>query len=144
MAEIVVTAARVAPVFPNDFEAYDFLGGTAVAPGKALRINSSGKVIHATAGGTADVTTARFTGIALGSAGINNGVTVLKRGHVYGYTLTNQAYGAPIYLGADGVLQDAPGTPEVLVGRVVPLSDNPAAPTKVLYVDANWATEPSA
>ena len=95
-----VTVSRVAPVYPQEAEIYDFVAGTAVAPGDAVRLDAtSGKLLLASAG-TAD--TSKFKGIALGSAGAGQGVSVLKRGHVYGFDISAVDYAAPIYLDNTG------------------------------------------
>ena len=62
------------------------------------------------------------------------GVEVLTRGLVAGFTLTSQAYGATIYLSdtATGILGDAAGTVSTKIGRVWPSSDGSL--TKVLFV----------
>ena len=79
-------------------------------------------------------------GIALNAAGAGEPVDVLKRGHVYGYTLTNQSHDDPIFLSdTAGALADAAGTLEVPVGLVAPMADKDL--TKVLYVDARWGAD---
>lgn len=130
-----VTVNRVAPVYPQEAEIYDFVAGTAVAPGDAVRIDTtSGKLILAEGTGAA---TSKFRGLALGSAGAGQGISVLKRGHAYGFDLTGVDYGAPIYLdNAAGDIGTAAGSVSVVVGMVVGLPDD--SRTKVIYVDANW------
>lgn len=131
---LTLTPGRVAPVYPQDAEIYDVVAGTAISPGAALRLDTSGQAVLADATGTAS---SRFRGLALGSAGGGQGLSLLKRGHVYGYDLSALAYGAPVYLDNDaGALSSAAGSVSVVVGTVVSLPDH--ARTKVLYLDADW------
>ena len=134
MAQITVTAAQVAPVFPDRAEIYDFIASATITKGQAVYQDASGGV--ALADGSTD-STAQFKGIAVTGAGTGGAVSVLKRGHVYGFTLSSADYDALLYV-ADtaGVLSDAAGTVTAGVGRVVGLTD--ADRTKVLYVDADW------
>lgn len=130
-----VTVNRVAPVYPQEAEVYDFVAGTAIAPGDAVRVDTtSGKLILADA---TEAAKSKFRGLALGSAGAGQGVSVVKRGHVYGYDLTGIDYGAPIYLdNTAGDIGTAAGTVSVVAGMVVSLPDD--SRTKVIYVDADW------
>ncbi len=136
MADIALTAARIAVVFPEQAEIYDMIAAVALTKGQAVYQNSSGKaaVADANAGSGAE----DFLGIALNAAGAGGAVSILKRGHVAGFTIS-QAYDAPIYLSdTAGALADAPSaTNPIPVGRVVPLTDGPTL-TKVLYVNAAW------
>jgi len=132
--EIALTEAKIAAVFPRQAEIYDLVAGVAIAKGEAVYIDSNG---HA---GVADANAAgyqQFRGIALNAAGIGQAVSVLKRGHIYGFTVSGMAYDAVAYLSdTAGDLSTAVGTMTVNCGRVVPLSDNDH--TKVLYVEADW------
>lgn len=132
MTDIVVTADQVGAVFPDEAEIYSFIAAATITKGLPLYITSAGKVDIADANGSG---TDLFCGIALEGGGAGQAISVLKRGHVYGYTLTSQAYAAPIYVSNTvGTLADAAGSTSLLVGHVVPLS-NPSL-TKVLYVNA--------
>lgn len=136
MATLTPTVARIAPVFPEEAEIYDFVAGSAIVPGDAVRIDTTtGKAILADGTGTA---ASKFRGVALGSAGAGQGVSVLKRGHVYGYDLGTVAYGDPIYVSnTAGDLDTAAGTVSRVAGMIVPLS-NSGTPEKLLYIDADW------
>lgn len=77
-------------------------------------------------------------GIALNKAGIRRAVTVIRYGIVDGFDLSALDYGAPIYLSdTDGLLADASGTVDVLIGHVMPRTGVPlgTAFDKVLFVD---------
>jgi len=136
MSDLTLTATQIAPVFPVDAEIFDLIAAVAITAGQAVYQNSSGKaaLADADAGSGAE----QFRGIALNSAGVGQAVSVLKRGHLYGFTLSGLAYDGAAWLSnTAGALADAPSSANpVRAGRVVSLSD--ANLTKVLYVDAQW------
>lgn len=135
MAQITVTAAQVAPVFPDRAEIYDFIASATITKGQAVYQDASGGV--ALADGSTD-STAQFKGIAVSGSGTGGAVSVLKRGHVYGFTLSSADYDAQLFLSdTAGALDTDEGTVTAGVGRVVGLTD--ADRTKVLYVDADWS-----
>lgn len=134
MADITCTAAQVAPVFPKEAEIYPFVAAEAITAGAPVYITSAGKVANADANGSGTDT---FRGIALETVGAGQAVDILKKGHIYGYTLAG-AYDSLAYVSNTvGALADAAGGTSLPVGRVVPMSD--ADKTKVLYVQASWA-----
>lgn len=132
MADLALTTTKIGRVFPEKDIVFDFIAAAAITPGAAVYINSSGKVALADASAAG---TARVLGIALNGAGAGQAVSVLIRGHLYGFTLSGLAYDAAVYLSDTntGILADAAGTTSVKVGRCYPLSDK--ALTKVLYID---------
>lgn len=135
MAAVALTAAQIAMVFPQRAEVYDFVAAATITKGQALYMTSAGKVDLADANGSG---TLQFCGIALNGGGAGQAITVLKQGHVFGYTVSALAYEAPIYLSnTAGGLDTAAGGTSVLVARVVPLSDAGTL-TKVLYITADW------
>ncbi len=142
MADLTLTATQIAPVFPDEAEIYDMIAGATLTAGQAIRQNTSGKaaLADANAGSGAE----KFRGLALRGVGSGQGVSILKKGHVYGFDLSGLAYDALIYLSdTAGALADAPSTTNsVPVGRVVPLSNSDL--TKVLYIDAQWVRPASA
>lgn len=132
--EIALTADAIAVVYPERAEIYDFIAAEAITRGQALFLDSNGKVELADANAAGEQ---QFRGIALNPAGAGQAVSVLKRGHVYGYTVSAMAYNDPVYLSDSvGSLSTAVGTMTVNCGRVVPLPD--ASLTKVIYIDADW------
>ncbi len=137
MADLTLTAVQVAAVYPDEAEIYDMIAAVAITAGQAVYQNSAGKaaLADANAGSGAD----QFRGIALRGAGAGQAVSVLVRGHVYGYTLSG-AYDSSVYLSdTAGALATTPSTTSpVRVGRVVSMSDSNL--TKVLYVDARIVT----
>lgn len=146
MTDLTVTAALVAPIFDlrGKAEIYDFIAAEDIDPGEALYINSSGDVALADADlGGAGGAACQFRGIALTEAGTGQAVSMLMHGPISGFTLTTPAYDDVIYLSATaGALSaEAPGTNNVIVGRVFPLSDTDTSgnPTKVLFIDVDMA-----
>lgn len=133
MSDITVTAAKVGAIFPDKAEIYDFIAGATITAGQPVYVASTGKVSPADANASGKE---QVRGIALNGGGAGQAISVLKKGHVSGFTLSG-AYDSIAYLSDTvGALADAAGTMSVPVGRVVPLSD--ASLTKVLYVDARW------
>lgn len=135
MADIALTAARIAAVFPDQAEIVTGIAGATITAGAAVYWDSSGNLAlsDGSAAGTAIV-----AGIALTGGGAGQAISVLKRGHVYGFTLAG-AYHSAVYLSDTdaGILGDAAGTVSVVVGRVVPLPDS--SRTKVVYVNTpSW------
>lgn len=137
MADIALTAAEIKVVFPSRAETYDFVAAVAVTKGQLVYLNTSGLVALADANAAG---AQQAIGIALTKAAAGEAVTVLKQGHIAGFTIT-QNYGVPLYLSdTAGAMADAAGTMTVPVGRVVGLSDKPNY-TKVFYADFAWGTQ---
>lgn len=134
MANLTVTAAQVAVVFPEKAEIFDFIANAAITAGQPVYQLSTGKVAaaDANAGGLQ-----QFRGMALKSVGAGQAVSVLKKGHMYGADLSGLNRDALVYLSDDvGRIADGVGTLTVNIGRVFSLADS--ALTKVLYVEADW------
>lgn len=134
MADITRNANRIALVFPNDAERYDYEMGTVIPErGQTVYFDANGRVDLA----DANVAGRQQTrGICLETLG--RGCSVLKRGHVFGYNVDALAYDAPVYQSdTAGEISDTPGTLNRVLGRVVPLSDA-GVRTKVVYFDIPW------
>lgn len=139
MADITVTAAKVGVLFPDKAEIYSAIATETITVGQAVYQLSTGKV------GVADANASgkqQFRGIALTGGGAGMAISVLRRGFVGGFTLTNVAYDGYAYLSdTAGALADAAGTLEVRVGRVFGLTDG--AITKALFIEVDqlntWA-----
>ena len=135
MADIAVTAAKVALVFPSQAECYNVVLAEAVTAGQALYQNTSGKYGLADAN---DSGKEQFRGVALETANAGNAISMLKRGIIAGFTLGT--YEDTIYLSdTAGAFADAPGTMTVRCGRVISLSDPDL--TEALYIDADWLND---
>jgi hypothetical protein len=137
MADIAVTAAQVAMVRAEDCEVIDGIAVEAIAKGQAVYYDTAGKV------GVADANAAgkqQFRGIALKAASIGGAVPVLKRGAVYGFTVSGLNGDVPVFLSdTAGALADAAGTMTVRAGRIIILPNAPTF-TKVVYIDVNYQT----
>ena len=131
MADLALAATKIAACFPEEAEIYDFVAAATITAGQAVYIVAASGTV-----GVADANDAgkqQFAGIALNGGGAGQAISVLMRGHAYGYTLSGMDYFAPAYLSdTAGKLADAAGTMTVNIGKVLPLSDSDL--TKVLYV----------
>ena len=134
MSDITVTAAQVAALFPDKAEITDMIAAEAITAGQAVYQDTNGKA------GVADANASgkqQFRGIALHAAGAGQAVSVLKRGHVAGFTVSGMNGDALAYLSdTAGYLSTVVGTMTVNCGRVTCLTDGNL--TKVLYIDADW------
>ncbi len=138
MANIALTAARIAPVFADECRIRTYIAAVAITAGQAVYRNSSGDAALADANGSG---TLQFRGIALCGAGAGYAVDVLEEGECYGFTLAG-AYDSLAYVSNDvGQLADAAGATAIVAGRVTCLADPDR--TKVLYISAkmngDWA-----
>ncbi len=87
MADITVTAAQVSLCFPEKAETVSMIAAAAIAAGQALYQDTNGKA------GVADANAAgcqQFRGIALETVGAGQPVSVLVRGHVYGFAVSDR------------------------------------------------------
>lgn len=110
--------------------------GETVTAGQYVRLNtSSGKWELGNASNTAE---SRMGGIALNGGISGEGVDVLRRGVVdLGNAFTSMGYDDIVYLSnSDGVLGDAQGTVERIVGSTVPGLGS-KTPDKLLRVEMN-------
>lgn len=135
MADITVTAAQVAPIFPQKATIFSGVCAVAITKGLLVYFTSAGKLDIADGNGSG---TTAPCGIALEGGGAGQAISVLKEGHVAGYTLAGAYWSAAYMSNTAGALADSAGGTEVIVGRVVPMSDA-GTYTKVLYVDMDWS-----
>lgn len=139
MTVVALTAAQIAPVFPDSplTEIVPMVAGATITKGQIVSvIIASGLLDVADANGAGNLTQAR--GVALNDAAAGQPVSVLKKGFVYGYTVSGLAYDSVVYLSdTAGAFDTSAGSMTVQGGRVMMLSDYPTL-TKVLYVDFLW------
>jgi hypothetical protein len=137
MADIALTAAKIAVVDPDKAWIDTYTAGATITAGQFLYgIVSSGLVGLADEDASAEASW--VLGMALDGAASGQPVQVLRRGKVYGFTLTSHAYWLPCSLSnTAGALLDTGATTNI-VARVVPLSD--ADLTKVLEVNCTLGT----
>ena len=138
MADIAITAAKIAPVHPEKAVILSYIATETITKGQAVYFLTTGKV------GVADANDGgkeQFRGIALNGAGAGQAVDVLQAGECYGFTLAGNADTLAYLSNTAGALADAAGDMTVVCGRVVCLSDKDL--TKVLKIfvqwEANWA-----
>jgi len=133
--DIVVVAAEVAVVFPEQAEIYNGVAAVALTKGLALYQTTAGTF------GIAQADTAaqqQFRGVSLEAVNAGEGFSYLKRGILAGYTLGT--YDDEVYLSdTAGAFADDIGTLTVKCGRVMSLADPDL--TEVLYVEADWLRE---
>lgn len=136
MADIAVTAAKVAVVDPENALIVPAVAGVTITAGQFVYgIVSSGKVGLADEDASAEASW--VLGMALDGGVAGQTIQVLRRGMTYGFTLTSHAYWLPCSLSnTAGALLDTGATTNI-VARIVPLSD--ASLTKVLYVECTLA-----
>lgn len=136
MGDLTVTAAKVASVYPDKAEIFDGIAGVTITAGQVVyQIAASGKLGLADEDASAEAS--HVWGIALNGGGAGQAISVLRRGHMYGVTLTSLDYGAACSLSnTAGALLDTGATGNI-VGRVTAISD--ADLTKVLFVDCTLA-----
>lgn len=134
MADITVTAAQVALIFPDKAEVTDMIAAVAITAGQALYQNTDGKAALADANASG---AQQFRGIAMNAAAAGQAVSVLIRGHIYGFTVSSLNGDAILYLSnTAGALADGAGAMTVNCGRVTALTDGSL--TKVAYICADW------
>ena len=137
MGDIALTAASIRVVDPMNAIIEPCVAGVTITAGQIVYgIVSSGKVGLADEDASAEASW--VLGMALDGAASGQAVQVLRRGKVYGFTLTSHAYWLPCSLSnTAGALLDTGATTNI-VARVVPLSD--ADLTKVLEVNCTLGT----
>lgn len=138
MADITVTAAKVAAIDPHYAEIYNFIAGATITAGQVVYMTTTGTL------GVADATTAgalyQARGIALNGGAAGQAISVLKEGRCAGFTVSGMDASAPVYLSetAGALADSAPagtGT-SVVCGIVVPMSDKDL--TDVVYASFRW------
>ena len=136
MGDITVTASQVSVIYPDKAIITNGVAGVAITAGQAVYIIAASGLLGL-ADEDASAEASFVWGIALDTAAAGEGVRVLRRGHVAGFTVSALAYALPVSLSnVAGALLDTGATTNI-VGRVVAMTD-PAA-TKVLYVDCSLA-----
>ena len=136
MGDITKAEAQIARVLPENDEVYNVILAETVVAGQALYQTTSGTYGLAQAD---TVELRQFRGVALESANIGRGISMLKSGILAGYTLAT--YEDCVYLSdTAGAFSTTPGTLLVRCGRVISLSDQPTL-TEALYIEADWLRE---
>lgn len=129
MADLALTAAQISLSKPQEAEVDFAICAVAVTTGQSLYVDANGKaaLADANAGGAQQTRALALEGGAIGQS-----ISILKRGRVFGFTIT-QAYDAPIFQSdTAGALADAAGTLTVPVGVIEAITDDPTL-TKILF-----------
>ncbi|MGE0541221.1 MAG: hypothetical protein AB7R89_13690 [Dehalococcoidia bacterium] len=119
MADIALTTAAEVSIVESTKQA-TLPAGEAITPGAPVRISTTGYFVN---GNATDTTENAIYGIATGKRAVIAGemVTAVRIGVLSGFTLTSQAYGAPIFVSdTDARLADAAGTTVLVAGHVIP------------------------
>lgn len=131
MADIALTAANIARVFPQADEVFTVTLGETVTKGQILYQLSTGLF------GVADANAAgkqQARGVALEGGGAGQAIPMLKRGVVEGFTVSGLDADVPVYLSdTAGALGDGVGTMTVICGRVFV-----HAGRKLVHFDFDW------
>lgn len=139
MATVAFVGTRIGLFDPPKAVCKDYIALELILVGQPVYLDpTTGKV------GLCDGNAAgkyQFRGIALNTAGVDGGVTVVEDGDVTGFTLTGN-YDSLVYISnTAGAYDDAVGTVTIPVGRIAPATDR--SRTKVLRVfvrrDTTWA-----
>jgi len=137
MSDIALTAAKIACANEGLSEIIDVTLAATVTAGQALYLVAASGTY-----GVADANDSgkqQMRGIALAGGAAGQTIPMLKKGPVYGFTISSLNYDAPLYLSdTAGALADAAGTMTVVAGRVIPVNDNPTF-TKVLWVECDYS-----
>lgn len=133
MADITRTKARV-KLTRADAVKFEVVAGATIEAGQPCYVNSSGLAVLSDANGSG---TDVVDGLALNDAASGSGVTLVKQGFLWGFTLAG-AYRSVAYVSNTvGELADAAGGTSLPVGRVMVIPED-GTPTKVLYVDITY------
>ena len=138
MADIAITTAtEVRLVYDQGAELFNYVCGVTITRGQVVYVTSAGTIALADAD---DAGKLQAIGIAMKGGVVGDAISVLKKGHVYGFTTNLPAIGAHVWLSnTPGALSDAAAGVAQPVGQVMCLTDKPNY-TEILYVDFGWST----
>src|SRR5688572_5900978 len=135
MADLTVTSANVAQVFPMESLIRTYKAAVDLTAGTPVYVDANNKVNKADGNGVSPAN--RFRGITLETVKAGQDVDVISQGEIAGFDLSGLAYDAAVYVSDNvGLLGDVAGTTPLLVGRVHGMNDG--AKTKVLRL-TGWA-----
>ena len=138
MTAIAVTAAYVGLVDPTKATVKSYIAGSTVTKGQVVAMETDGTVDPADASTSGGYLFEQVVGIALKGGGAGQAIDVVRRGEVYGFTVSGMDSGDLVYLSDDvGQLDTATGTGDVILGRIAPLTDKGV--TEVVSLDISLA-----
>ena len=137
MTDFALTAAQIAAVRPEEAEIVQKTAAETITAGQSLFQDTNGKVQLADANAAGERQT-RYLALAGGAAGQT--IACLRRGAVFGFTIT-QAYDSTVYQSdTTGVLGDSAGTVTVPVGLIEGI-DQGGTVTKVIFFNPRYRAD---
>ena len=140
MADIAVTAALVGLVDPLNATVKSYIAGATITKGQAVSLATDGTIDPSDGSAGQGYLYENCVGIALNGGGAGQAIDVVRKGEVYGFTVSGQDSGDVVTLSnTAGALEGASGGDvNVYVGRIAPLTDG-ATVTEVLSLDISLA-----
>ena len=136
--EISVTAAQVGLVDPLKATVKSYIAGATITKGQVVALATDGTVDPADASAGGGYLYEQVVGVALNGGGAGQAIVVVRRGEVYGFTVSGMDSGDIVYVSdTAGYLSTVAGTVTVIVGRIAPLADKSV--TEVVSLDIDLA-----
>jgi len=136
--EIALTAALVGLVDPLNATVKSYIAGSTITKGQPVALATDGTVDPADASAGGGYLYEQVVGVALNGGGAGQAIVVVRRGEIYGFTVSGMDSGDLVYVSDTvGRLSTVAGTVTVIVGRVAPLADKSA--TEVISLDIDLA-----
>jgi len=134
MSDITVTAAKVGLVDPIKATVKTYIAGATITKGQVVALATDGTVDPADASTGGGYLFEQVVGVALSAGGAGQAIDVVRKGEVYGFTVSGMDSGDLVYLSnTAGAAADAAGDVTVILGRISPLADKSA--TEVILLD---------
>jgi predicted RecA/RadA family phage recombinase len=138
MAAIALTAAQVGLVDPLNASVKSYIAGATITKGQVVALATDGTIDPADASSGGGYLFEQVVGVALVGGGAGQAIDVVRKGEVYGFTVSGMDSGDLVYVSnTAGSLDTAAGDVTVIVGRIAPLADKSA--TEVISLDINLA-----
>jgi len=136
--EIALTAAQVGLVDPLNATVKSYIAGATITKGQVVALATDGTVDPADASAGGGYLYEQVVGVALNGGGAGQAIVVVRRGEVYGFTVSGMDSGDIVYVSdTAGYLSTVAGTVTVIVGRIAPLADKSV--TEVVSLDIDLA-----
>jgi hypothetical protein len=143
MAAIALTAAQVGLVDPIKATVKAYVAGATITKGQVVAMATDGTIDPADASAGGGYLYEQVVGVALVGGGAGQSIDVVRRGEVYGFTVSAMDSGDLVYVSdTAGSLDTAAGTVTVIVGRIAPLTDQSV--TEVVSLDIDLAVAKAA
>ncbi len=133
MTAIVVTAAKVGRIYPNNDEVFPIKLGATVTTGQVLNQDTDDTFGLADANGSGNDLQPRVVALEGGASGA--WIPAMKRGWLEGYAVSALDGDAILYLSdTAGAFDDSAGSTTAVCARIMLQSNG----TLVVYVDFDW------